>query len=112
MKKEYRIKKNQEIQSVLSLKQSIVGKHFIIYKKESHQEHFRYALSVSKKFGHAVERNKMKRQLRDILDNLNISNKYDLFVITRLSAKDISFESKKSEIITLLTKINVLENVL
>ena len=61
MKKEYRIKKSTDIELVLKHKNSVGNKNYIIYiMKNSEAKHFRLAMSVSKKLGDAVTRNRQK----------------------------------------------------
>ena len=68
MKKEYRVKKGKEIEMIVKRRQSVGNKNFVLYKKENHEnKHFRFAVSVSKKFGNAVKRNKIKRQVREVV---------------------------------------------
>ena len=55
MKKQFRIKKTEEIETVLKERKIVSGKNFVVYKKENHENtHYRFALSVPKKFGNAV----------------------------------------------------------
>ncbi|MCS0543524.1 ribonuclease P protein component, partial [Aeromonas veronii] len=55
MKKEYRIKKNQDFQTVFKSGKSSANRQFIVYVYERDElEHFRIGLSVSKKIGNAV----------------------------------------------------------
>ena len=62
MKKEYRVKKGSEIESIMKKRLSTGNRYFVVYKKENHENtHFRTAISVSKKFGNAVKRNKIKK---------------------------------------------------
>ncbi|STY44691.1 Ribonuclease P protein component [Listeria grayi] len=51
MKKAYRIKKNQEFQTVFKRGKSVANRQFVVYllKQESADTHFRIGLSVSKK---------------------------------------------------------------
>ena len=66
MKKEYRIKKSKEIEEVLKNKKYASNPYFTIYIKENNENHhFRYAISVNKKIGKAVVRNRIKRLLRE-----------------------------------------------
>lgn len=111
MKKEYIVKKNIEIQSILKKNQSTVGKHFIVYKKEDHEnKHFRFALSVSKKFGNAVARNQIKRRIRYIIHNMNVVNGYDIFIIVRTSSSLLKFDQIEKELKELFKKANLLED--
>ncbi|MBP5342562.1 ribonuclease P protein component [bacterium] len=110
MKKQFRIKKTEEIELVLKERKVVGGKHFVIYKKENHENtHFRYALSVPKKFGDAVLRNKMKRRIRAIVRSYNLINEIDFFVIAKASSNTLSFKEIKEELDYLFKKAQLLE---
>ena len=67
MKKNYRIKKSEDIEIVLKNKRSVGNKNYIIYiMKNSEAKHFRLAMSVSKKLGNAVVRNHQKRLIKQV----------------------------------------------
>lgn len=111
MKKEYRIKKNKEIEEILKNKKYYTSPYFIIYKKFNETSHFRYAISVGKKIGNAVTRNRIKRQVTAIIDNLNIDidNNIDIFIIVRTKVLDIDYENMKNNIKYLLLKLKVIK---
>ena len=73
MKKSYRVKKDREFQQVFHKGKSTANRQFVIYKlnKEA-QAHFRVGISVSKKLGNAVTRNRLKRRIRHILMEMQI----------------------------------------
>lgn len=94
MKKEFRIKKNKEIEKVLTNKKSISNEYFrICIYKNSETSHFRYAISVGKKVGNAVTRNKVKRRLRALFleysKKININ--YDFFLIAKPKIIDLKY---------------------
>lgn len=100
MNKRQRIKKDKEFQLVFKKGKSYANRQFIvyIYRKEG-QEDFRFGLSVSKKVGNAVTRNRIKRFLRqsflEIKDELR--KDMDYVVIARNQAAEKDFhETKKS----------------
>ncbi len=110
MQKEYRIRKNQEISQIISLKKSCGNNFFVIYQKENHDNiHYRYVISVPKKYGNAVERNKIRRRLKAIMNNEKIINTLDLVIIVKPKASELEFLGIKNNIREMLKKMKVVE---
>ena len=72
MKKEFRIKDTREFGSILSRKRFYTCPSFTIYVKERAKDHARIGISVGKKLGNAVMRNKVKRQIRSMVREIYI----------------------------------------
>jgi ribonuclease P protein component len=107
MNKQYRVKKSQEIELIINEKKFSANSFFVVYKrKNSETSHFRYAISVGKKIGKAVIRNKVKRQIRSIIDliNVNTEKPYDVFIIVRPKVLQLSFEEMKENLEYLFNK--------
>ncbi|WP_323703559.1 ribonuclease P protein component [Mammaliicoccus sp. Dog046] len=98
MEKAYRIKKNNDFQRIYKMGKSVANRQFVIYTAENDCEHFRLGMSVSKKLGNAVTRNRIKRSIRECFKNHkeNILPK-DIIVIARNQSVDLSVvETQKS----------------
>lgn len=100
MKKRQRIKKNEEFQRVFKSGKSFANRQFVIYcyRKEDQSE-FRIGLSVSKKIGNAVTRNRIKRYIRQAFLEMQheLHNDMDYVIIARHQAATKDFhETKKS----------------
>ena len=109
MKKAYRVKKSSEIEKIIKQRKSAGNKYFVIYKNENHeQSHFRFAVSVNKKFGHAVSRNKIKRQVREIVSKLDIVNHVDIFIVVKNGANSLSFIEIKKSLEWLMKRQNIM----
>ncbi len=100
MNKRQRVKKNAEFQKVFKHGKSFANRQFVLYflPKEG-QEEFRIGLSVSKKVGNAVVRNRIKRYIRqsflEMKDEVNPN--MDYVIIARNQAASLDFhDSKKS----------------
>ncbi len=110
MKKEFRIKKSEEIENIILNKEVAGGNNFLLYKKANHENtHYRFALSVPKKYGDAVYRNLIKRRIRSIIKELKIISEVDLFLVVKTSASKLEFNQIKNEITELLCRAHVLE---
>ena len=110
MRKDYRIKKNQEIENIIKGKRKIGNKNYIIYINEnSEAKHFRLATSVSKKIGNAVVRNRQKRLIRQVFNQYkeNILP-FDIFVIAKNNAITLTYDEVSHEICSLLSRLKVL----
>lgn len=107
MKKINIIKKNYDINSVINSKNMIKNKYFYIYKDRNNKNNYRFAICVSKKIGNAVRRNKIKRQIKDIIDksNLVFNNTNDYVIILRKEINNLDYNEIKENLINLISKI-------
>ncbi|MBQ4570701.1 MAG: ribonuclease P protein component [Bacilli bacterium] len=105
MKKEYRIKKNEEIAKIVLNKQKVKSDYFFIYYKKS-ETTTRVAISVSKKIGNSVKRNHAKRIIREIIrPHLNKFSPADLVVVVKKDFSDVDFEKIKNDMFHCLNTI-------
>ena len=67
MRKNYRVKSEKDFNAIFKKGQSFANRKFVVYMLEKEQKHFRVGISVSKKLGNAVVRNRIKRKIRHVL---------------------------------------------
>jgi ribonuclease P protein component len=111
MKREERITKPRQYAEVYGKGKSYPSELIVLRTLPNNLDHSRYGLSVSKKVGNAVTRNKLKRRLREINRIELIKPGWDMVYILRPSAAKASFTSLKTAVETLLTKADILERV-
>ena len=94
MEKSYRIKKNEDFQSVYKKGKSVANRQFVIYRYDRQEaEHFRLGISVSKKLGNAVVRNRIKRTIRESFTRHKEDIiAADFIVVARKPSADMSVE--------------------
>lgn len=70
----------------------IQNEHFIVYFSAGQHDRSRIGVTVTKKVGNAVKRNRIKRLVREFfrLNRHRISGKWDISVIAKRQAADIS----------------------
>lgn len=113
MKKENRLKKNEDFQLVFAKGKSVANRQFVLYKLEKkEQSHFRIGISVSKKLGNAVKRNYIKRCIRQAFHELEASliNHYDYVIIARQPTANLDFLQMKTSLVHVLRLAKVLSS--
>ena len=65
MNKEKIIKKSEDFTKIINSNIKVKSKYFSVYYMKSEKNH--YGITVPKKIGNAVTRNKIKRQLKNII---------------------------------------------
>lgn len=100
MKKEFRVKTNQDFQKVFNSKK-VNGTSFAIHYCKHEYEHPRFGVSASKKLGNAVFRTTTRRQVRSMLQNIlknsEIEN-LDYIVIVRKKYCEKTFQENFDEL--------------
>ncbi|MCP4356014.1 MAG: ribonuclease P protein component [Proteobacteria bacterium] len=98
MKKQFRLQHNREFQSIIQKRQQFVTNSIILYY-EKNDSHLRVGLSVSKKFGNAVVRNRVRRKARAAIREMGVLDlKYDVVLIVRKNFINASFKKQQSAI--------------
>ena len=111
MKKEYRVKKSKEIETIMKKGVSKSNPYFIIYKyRNPNYENFRIAISVGKKIGIAVTRNQVKRRIRAITNEYKhqIDPNYDYFIIVRKGVENLDYKDFQIKLEQVYRKMNIL----
>ncbi len=86
---------------------TLASKYLVIYAKKNEFNYHRLGISVSKKIGSAVRRNKIKRLLREAMRKLGdkLSKYYDFVIIGRTASKDAKLEDFIKEIDIFIKKL-------
>lgn len=106
MKKLYRVKKSEDFQKIIRHKKSVANAKFVIYYMVN-ESHLRVGISGSKKLGNAVVRNKIKRQVRMMAQEVfDKEQKMDFIIIVRNKFLRSSYEENIKDLKYLYNKIN------
>lgn len=105
MNKEKIIRKSETYSEIISHKQSVKNQYFSIYYKEN--ENNLYGITVPKKIGKAHIRNKIKRQIKNIIitNEINIQKGCNYVIIIKEASLKLDYESLKNELLNLLKKV-------
>jgi ribonuclease P protein component len=110
MNKKNRVKKNKEFQTVFQKGVSNANRQFVLYYLDKPgQGDFRIGLSVSKKIGNAVMRNRIKRIIRQVFTELKegIDSEKDFVIIARKPCAEMTYEQLKSSLLHVLRRSGI-----
>ena len=105
MNKEKIIKKSTTFTEIISKKQNLKNKYFSIYYVNSSET--LYWITVPKKIGKAHVRNKIKRQIKNIIvtNEKDIQNNYSYVIIIKEAVKELNYSDLEKELISLIKKV-------
>ena len=85
MKKINILKNNRDFNRIIDTYKANKYKDFVIYIERTNDEFYHFGISVGKKIGNAVTRNKYKRRIRAIIDKKNYQKGINCIIILRKS---------------------------
>ncbi len=104
------LKKDSDFRKVYKHGKSFANKHLVMYILDNKSDSTRVGISVSKKVGKAITRNKIRRRIKEAY-RLNIDEKvkngYDLVFIARVAVKDVDYKNIEKSMNHLMKKANI-----
>ena len=104
------IKKSREFKQVYNHRRSVANRLLVLYIRENGGKTSRLGISVSKKVGKAVERNRLKRRIKENIRKREeeIAKGYDLVVVVRIAAAGAEYNRIGQALMELITKQKIL----
>lgn len=106
MERRERIRKSSHFRFIYNRGKSLVDENVVIYVTKNGKTFNRIGISVSKKVGKSVVRNRVRRVIRESYRvNKNMFKKgYDIVIVARVRAAKANYKEISSSIIKLLGK--------
>ena len=106
MNKEKILKKSEDFTNIINSNNKIKSKYFSIFYDKSNKNH--YGISIPKKIGHAVVRNKLKRQLKNIIYNneKDIQQGYNYVIIIKEEVLKLNYQDLEKELLYIIRKVS------
>ena len=107
----FRVRSRFDFLKVQGSGRKVRGRCFILLTVENDLPFSRFGITVSKKNGNAVKRNRIKRKIREIqrVNRKEIVSGRDIVVIARRQAAEASFTEMESEYLRLARLANLME---
>ena len=107
------LNKNHEFRRLYNKGKSAASKYIVIYCRYNRSQKNRLGITVSKKVGGAVERNRVRRRLKEIyrLNETLIIHGYDIVIVARVSCVSAKYNELNASVKTLMKKLGLLAEV-
>ena len=109
--KRYEMIKDQNIFNELINKGKFnKNKYFVIYYKKNDTDKTNYGIAISRKYGKAVERNNIKRKVRNIIDNnRNLFQKgFNYIIMIRKDCNKKAYQDLNDELVAVMKELGEL----
>ncbi|MFD0698486.1 ribonuclease P protein component [Paenibacillus sp. GCM10027628] len=110
MEKTYRLAKREDFNKIYRYGKSMANHQFVLYYlAQPKLEQFRLGISVSKKVGNAVVRNRLRRMIKEIvrLNKDHMTLHYDYILIARKPAVDMDYAQMEKSIFHVIRKASL-----
>lgn len=109
MKKINILKNSRDFDRIIKNNKPYKFKDYIIYIEKNTNDIYKFGLSVGKKIGNAVNRNKIKRQLKSIIDKKDYQNNFNCIIIVGKGIKEKKFEEREKNLLIALNNLNIIK---
>ena len=109
MKKINILKNSRDFDRIIKSNKPYIYKDYVIYIEKNTNDYHKFGISVSKKLGNAVNRNKIKRQVRSIIDQNDYQNNFNCIIIVGKGINEKSFDDRKNNLLIALSNLNIIK---
>jgi ribonuclease P protein component len=110
MEKMYRLAKREDFNKVYRYGKSAANHQFVLYYlPQPKLEYFRLGVSVSKKIGNAVIRNRIRRMMKEIirLKKEHLESQFDYILIARKPCAEMDYHAMEKSILHVVRKASL-----
>lgn len=110
LKREFRLKKKYQFNYVYRVGKSAYGKFLTVVYSPSKNKNVKIGISVSKKVGNSVQRNRARRLLREAISSFisNLNPNYNIIIVGKQSILDQKADSVTSDLKSVLERTDLL----
>ena len=109
MKKINVLKNSRDFDRIIRNNKPYKYKDYIIFVERGHSDIYHFGISVGKKVGNAVVRNRVKRQIRNIISKKDYQNDFNCIIIVGKAITSRSFKEMEENLIIALEKLNIIK---
>lgn len=107
MKKKFVLKETRDFNRIIQNKKAYKYKDYIIYIERTNDKLHKFGISVGKKVGHAVVRNRIKRQIRSIIDKKDYQNGFNCIIIVGRGVLERTYSEMEINLFRAFEALNI-----
>lgn len=109
MKKINIVKENRDYNRIIKENRPFKYKDYVIYIDKKEPSIYRFGFSVGKKVGNAVTRNRVKRQIKEIVSQNDYQNNFDCIIIVGKGILERNFNEMRDNLNFALKKLKLVK---
>ena len=109
MKKINILKNSRDFDRIIKKEKPYKYKDYIIYLERGTNDIYKFGLSVGKKIGNAVNRNKVKRQLKSIISEKVYQNNFNCIIIVRKGILNQTYQEMEKDLNDCFSKLKIIK---
>lgn len=109
MKKNHILKKNEDYNRIIQNITPLKYKDYLIYLERTNDDSYYFGFSVGKKVGNAVTRNKIKRQLKNILRENSYQNGFNCIIMVKKGILEKEFPIRRKYLLEAIDKLKIVK---
>lgn len=111
MKKINIVKKNIDFERIIKNTKPFKTKEFLIFVEKKEMDNYHFGISISKKIGNAVTRNKIKRQIKNIIDKKDYEKNLNCIIIIRKEILNSNFQEMEKNLFFAFEKLKIIKEI-
>ena len=106
------LNKNHEFKRLYNKGKSAASQCVVVYCRRTGGNENRIGFTVSTKIGGAVQRNRVRRRLKEIyrLNEARLKPGYDIVIVARVRSRFIGYHEMESSLLNLFRKLNIMKD--
>jgi len=104
------LNKNHEFKRLYTKGKNAASKYVVIYSRRNNRPENRLGVTVSTKVGGAVQRNRVRRRLKEIyrLNEKDLSAGHDIVIVARVRSRFAGYGELEASVLNLLKKLGIM----
>ncbi|MCL2392109.1 MAG: ribonuclease P protein component [Oscillospiraceae bacterium] len=103
------LKKNYEFKRLYNKGKNAASQYAVVYCRRNGSQANRLGITVSTKIGGAVQRNRVRRRLKEIyrINEKRLNVGYDVVIVARVKSRFSSYKELEASVLSLLKKLKI-----